>query len=149
MPIWQPAFPRVVPDRCSTTQPSRHAQCGLQSKEQSCTRRGPANPCLLSSFCIQCAKASVDDHHRHNNNNNNNYYYYYHPHLPPPQRHQPKGTPLVSSLSLAWASALFQMMNPPLCIVTLLSLPGRLPPWLPGTGVLACLRIFRVAGRTW
>lgn len=26
---------------------------------------------------------------------------------------------------------------------------GRRPPWLPGTGVLACLRIFRVAGWTW
>lgn len=65
MPIWQPAFPRGVPDRCSTTQPSRQAQCGLQCKEQSCTRRGPANPCLLSSFCFQPANASVDDHHGH------------------------------------------------------------------------------------
>jgi hypothetical protein len=51
---------------------------------------------------------------------------------------------LVSSLSLAWASALFQMMNPPLCIVTLLSLPGRLPPWLPAQ---ACLLAHLPRGR--
>jgi hypothetical protein len=55
-----------------------------------------------------------------------------------------KATTLVSSLSLAWASALFQMMNPPLCIVTLLSLPGRLPPWLPAQ---ACLLAHLPRGR--
>jgi hypothetical protein len=63
------------------------------------------------------------------------------------QRPQFLKAPLSSSLpSLAWASALFQMMNPR-CIVPLLSLPGRLPilcssgrraPWFPGADVLAC-----------
>ena len=130
---------------------SRHARCGLQSKEHSCTRRGPATPCSLSSFCIQPAMPLwTINHHCHPHRVHYHYHYHYHPH----QKHQPKGTPwsLPCSLSLAWASALFQMMNPPLCIVALLSLPGRLapsgrrPPWLPRHRRLARLRIFRVAG---
>jgi len=91
-------------------------------------------------FCGRSSRSSYYDHYYHHP------HFHFHPrlHPHPHQRLQPKGTTLVSSLSLAWASALFQMMNPPLCIVTLLSLPGRLPPWLPAQ---ACLLAHLPRGR--
>jgi hypothetical protein len=102
-PVWKAVLPRVVPDRCTTTLPSRHAQCGHLDRS---TRRGYSQS-LFSFFILYThpANASLDNRS---------------------DGAIQKGNTSIYSILLAWASALFQMMNL-LCIVPLLSLPGRLP----------------------